>query len=88
MRLLLTDIDKQRVLLSRLDVSLAIWDRNFQNINRYVVEILVRILKTFFFCVSSVLSLKFHVSLLLSKHAEPDRAIFSSVAYAGARMQR
>ena len=38
------NVDKLFMLLSRLDVKLSIWDRNFQNNNCFHLEISIRIL--------------------------------------------
>ena len=44
MRVLVLNIDKLLMLLSRLDVKLSTWDRNFQNNNGCHLEISIRIL--------------------------------------------
>ena len=38
------NVDKLFMLLSRLDVKLSIWDRNFQNNNCFHLEISIRII--------------------------------------------
>ena len=44
MRALVIHIDKLLTLLSRIDVNLSIWDRNFQNNNWFHIEISITIL--------------------------------------------
>ena len=44
MRAPVLNVDKLFMLLSRLDVKLSIWDRNFQNNNCFHLEISIRIL--------------------------------------------
>ena len=44
MRAPVLNVDKLVMLLSRLDVKLSIWDRNFQNNNCFHLEISIRIL--------------------------------------------
>ena len=44
MRAPVLNVDKLFMLLSRLDVKLSIWDRNFQNNNCSHLEISIRIL--------------------------------------------
>ena len=44
MRAPVLNVDKLFMLLSRLDVKLSIWDRNFQNNNFFHLEISIRIL--------------------------------------------
>ena len=43
MRALVINIDKLLMLLSRIDVNLSIWDRNFQNNNWFHLEISITI---------------------------------------------
>ena len=88
MRTPVLNIDKLLMLLSRLDVKLSIWDRNFQNNNCCHLEISIRILWTYYFYGNSVSAFKFHISLLSLKNAEADCAKFSPCALAVACIQR
>ena len=82
------NIDKLLMLISRLDIKLSIWDRNFQNNNCCHLEISIGTLKTYYFYGISVSAFKFHILLLSLKNAEPDCAKFSPLAPAVACIQR
>ena len=88
MRVPVFNVDKLFMLLSRLDVKLSIWDRNFQNNNCFHLEISIRILKTYYFYGFPVSSFKLHILLLSLKNAEPDSAKLSPCAPAVACIQR